>query len=139
MNKLNEYLKEKCKSLKIKYIISDSNEPGEGEHKIMNYMDKHIKKTDKNAIYGLDADLIMLSMIRNHNDIFLLREKTEYNIENITEPYVYLDIQKLKKNGIIMIIKEPFVNEYKISDQQILNDYIFMCFLVGNDFMLRAQ
>ena len=97
------------------------------KHKIMNYMDKHIKKTDKNAIYGLDADLIMLSMIRNHNDIFLLREKTEYNIENITEPYVYLDIQKLK-NDIIMIIKEPFVNEYKISDQQILNDYIFMCF-----------
>ena len=137
MKKLNEYLKEKCKSLKIKYVISDSNEPGEGEHKIMNYMDKHINKTDKNAIYGLDADLIMLSMIRNHNDIFLLREKTEYNIENITEPYVYLDIQKLK-NDIIMIIKEPFVNEYKISDQQILNDYIFMCFLVGNDFIVAS-
>jgi 5'-3' exoribonuclease 2 len=137
MNKLNLFLKEKCKLLKIKYIISDSNEPGEGEHKIMSYMDQNINKTDNNAIYGLDADLIMLSMIRKHNNIFLLRERTEYNIENITEPYVYLDIEYLKQN-LILRIKEPFVNEYNITDQQILNDYIFMCFLIGNDFIVSS-
>ena len=61
------------KSLKVKYIISDSNEPGEGEHKIMNYMDK-LNKDSINVVYGLDADLIMLSMIRNHK-VYLLRER----------------------------------------------------------------
>ena len=137
MNKLNTFLKEKCKLLDVHYIISDSNEPGEGEHKIMNYMDKSINEDDTNAIYGLDADLIMLSMIRKHNNIFLLRERTEYNIENISEPYVYLDIEYLKKN-LILRIKEPFVNEYNITDQQILNDYIFMCFLIGNDFIVAS-
>ena len=74
MDKLIKFLNEKCKSLKVKYIISDSNEPGEGEHKIMNYMDK-LDKNSINVVYGLDADLIMLSMIRNHN-VYLLRERT---------------------------------------------------------------
>ena len=72
MDKLIKFLNEKCKSLKVKYIISDSNEPGEGEHKIMNYMDK-LNKDSINVVYGLDADLIMLSMIRNHK-VYLLIE-----------------------------------------------------------------
>ena len=46
-------------------IISDSNEPGEGEHKILQYLKQNY--SDDNGenqylIYGLDADLIMLSM-----------------------------------------------------------------------------
>ena len=39
MNQLSIYLHRRCKELNIDWIISDSNEPGEGEHKIMKYMD----------------------------------------------------------------------------------------------------
>ena len=90
MNSLNDFLKDKLNTFSIKTILSDSNEPGEGEHKIMKYMDT-LSNNSINCVYGLDADLIMLSMIRNHT-IYLLRETTEYNIEQVDSLYIYCDI-----------------------------------------------
>ena len=45
----------------LKIILSDSNVPGEGEHKIFNYIKEHDIQ-GSNVIYGLDADLIMLCL-----------------------------------------------------------------------------
>lgn len=134
MRRLNIFLKKEIKKLNIKVVLSDSNKPGEGEHKIMDYLDKHINKDDINCVYGLDADLIMLSMIRNNN-IYLLREKTEYNIEGVNEPYVYLNINLLKR---YLIDDIKILDIYEISDENILNDYLFMCFLIGNDFITNT-
>ena len=57
-------------------IVSGSDENGEGEHKIFEYIRNNYKKTDSNVVYGLDADLIMLCL--NHlsfnNNIYLYRE-----------------------------------------------------------------
>ena len=132
MNNLSIYLNQECKKLSVKYIISDSNERGEGEHKIMHYIDRlHSDKIS--VIYGLDADLIMLSMLRN-NKIYLLRETTSYNIENLDTPYIYCNIELLKKS-IIKTIKKDF---YRISNQSILYDYLFMCFFIGNDFIINT-
>ena len=132
MDKLNIFLKEKCKTLPIKYILSDSNEPGEGEHKIMKYMDT-LPKNNINVVYGLDADLIMLSMIRNHQ-IYLLRERTEYNFEKLECDYIYCNINLLKK-CVIENIKRPF---FHLSNESILNDYLFICFFIGNDFIINT-
>ena len=132
MNQLNDFLKKKCESLPIQWILSDSNEPGEGEHKIMKYMDT-LSTTTTNIVYGLDADLIMLSMIRKNN-VYLLRERTEYNIEKLDTDYIFCDIQILKKY-LIETIKKPFV---KISNECIVNDYLFLCFFIGNDFIINT-
>ena len=61
MNQLNHCLKSFTNDSVKQIIISDSTERGEGEHKILQY----IKKNDiqQSVIYGLDADLIMLSMV----------------------------------------------------------------------------
>lgn len=132
MDKLIKFLNHKCKVLKVNYIISDSNEPGEGEHKIMKYMDT-LNKNTINVVYGLDADLIMLSMIRDYN-VFLLRERTEYNIENLDTNYIFLDIDLLKKY-LLQTIKKDY---YNIPDNTILNDYLFICFFIGNDFIINS-
>ena len=66
--------------------------------RIYSNIKKH--KIDNNVIYGLDADLIMLSLISTSDNIQLLRETTEYKIENIDSDYVYLDIKKLKRQII---------------------------------------
>jgi 5'-3' exonuclease len=125
MDKLNQRLKT-LKYDKLKIIISDTTERGEGEHKILQY----IKTNDleNSVIYGLDADLIMLSIVSQRDNIFLLRERTEYNIEDTDSEYIYLNIDKLKD----FIVKDIGVTADK---EIILNDYIFMCFLLGNDFI----
>ena len=59
MNKLSIHLKKYFESRKdLKVIISDSNIPGEGEHKLLKHLRENYKENDFNMIYGLDADLI---------------------------------------------------------------------------------
>jgi 5'-3' exonuclease len=122
-------------------IVSGSDECGEGEHKIF----EHIRinqsdHVDKNTIiYGLDADLIMLSI--NHlpitPNIYLFRETPEFikSISSELEPneaYV-LDIPELAKT----ITLDMNNGNELISNQQKdrIYDYIFLCFFLGNDFM----
>ena len=119
-------------------IISGSNIYGEGEHKIFNYIrensDEH---KDKNTIiYGLDADLIMLSI--NHlpisPNIYLFRETPEFikSINSELEPnesYI-LDIPELAS-----IITLDMNNGEENQKKNRIYDYIFLCFFLGNDFM----
>ena len=128
MSKLNISLKAFIKTLKIKTILSDSDERGEGEHKILHYI-KTNELSGKICIYGLDADLIMLSLVSKKNNIVLLRERTEYNIEKTENDYIYLKIDPLKDH----IIDSLDIDQ--ANKEQIINDYIFICFLLGNDFM----
>ena len=97
MNKLNTALAQEFNQSNI--ILSDSNEPGEGEHKILQYIKqkKDIFQKQHNCIYGLDADLIVLSLLSGLKNIVLLRERTSFNIEQMDCEYLYLDIKELKK------------------------------------------
>jgi 5'-3' exonuclease len=123
-------------------IISLSDSPGEGEHKLFDfiraYPDYHT--ADMNTIiYGLDADLIMLSI--NHlpiaKNIYLFRETPVFikSINSELEPnetYV-IDIPELAK-----IITLDMNNGEELTNLQQKNrvyDYIFLCFFLGNDFM----
>jgi len=145
MTDLNEYIKkyfknnEKYKGKNI--IVSTSDIFGEGEHKIFEYIRANaaFHSTAYTVIYGLDADLIMLSI--NHlpinPNIYLFRETPEFikSIDNSLEPNeTYLmDIPELAKN-----ITLNMNNGNKLTTEQQKNriyDYIFLCFFLGNDFM----
>ena len=134
MKKLNDELKVFIKTLPIKCILSDSDERGEGEHKILHYIKNHLThdKSNKICIYGLDADLIMLSLVSKRENIVLLRERTDYNIENTDNEYIYLKIDPLKDHIIRSLNIDFDIDDI---DDVIIDDYIFICFLLGNDFM----
>ena len=122
-------------------IVSTSQEPGEGEHKIFQYIrdrPKYHEKTNT-LVYGLDADLIMLCL--NHlpisKHIYLYRETPEFikSINSDLEPNeaYFLDIPELAN-----VILQDMNGYGKIDSKEKYNrlyDYIFLCFFLGNDFL----
>ncbi len=128
MNMLNIRLRKEFSKHK-NIILDDSDNRGEGEHKILHYILNNNLK-GKICIYGLDADLIQLSLVSHKPNIVLLRETTDYNIENTDSEYIYLKIDSLKKH-----LLESFHLQRIVKESIIIDDYIFMCFLLGNDFM----
>jgi 5'-3' exonuclease len=122
-------------------IVSGSDIVGEGEHKIFEYIRNEPEKhsNEHTIIYGLDADLIMLSI--NHlaicPNIYLFRETPQFiqSIDSSLEPNenYYLNIPELTNS----IIKYMTNDAEDISYNKITKvyDYIFMGFFLGNDFM----
>jgi 5'-3' exonuclease len=121
-------------------IISDSNEAGEGEHKMMKIISnkEHYNIGEKICIYGLDADLIMLSLMNKFSDnIILIRDNTfNKKLLESKRNYMYLNIYKLKKYICKDLRYEnKSLTMERIDDNDLLLDYIFLCFLLGNDFL----
>ena len=151
-------------------ILSTSIEPGEGEHKIFRFIRSNPPKpTDKIALYGLDSDLIMLSLLSVPN-IYIFREAPAFlasKIDDILQkihptkhkfshnqqsspqknnpqplatktediPPYFLNINLLA-NAIHQAQRYPHQPQTQQTQQtNPVYDYVFMCFLLGNDFL----
>jgi 5'-3' exonuclease len=122
--------------------ISGSDEPGEGEHKLFQWMrdQSEYHRTTRTVIYGLDADLIMLCV--NHlticPNIFLYRETPEFirSINSSMDPggNYLLNIHSFAENIYIELFPERKLGS-ETSWIGFARDYIFICFFLGNDFM----
>lgn len=155
-NYINEMLKTEWKDLEIH--LSDASVPGEGEHKIMDHIRKYGKTYQNLSIYGLDSDLIFLSMINCPCPTALVRESVQFGKH--TTDMTFLSIDHLKET--IVSIMSPIVNFTELEGVEIFNsfqfepppicqtgfyrgsptdrhklviDYAFICFLLGNDFV----
>jgi 5'-3' exoribonuclease 1 len=114
-------------------IVSDTNQVGEGEHKIFEYIRKYPEyhKTTSTAIYGMDADLFMLTL--NHlsysNRLYLFRETPHFikTIDSTLLPDCTYMID-------IYAMATSIANELGGGEDHI-RDYIVLCFFLGNDFM----
>ncbi len=136
------FMKNMCDSIRkhiqnypIKCILSDYNEPGEGEFKIVKYIRDHKneyldKPTD--IIYGLDADLIMLSLIINESSVYLLREPVFFDTKN-TDKFLYFDINLLYQKIIVNLTRIYNINE--TDNNLLIHVYVFLCIFLGNDFL----
>ena len=114
----------------LEIVFSNEQIEGEGEHKIINYIRKFGKESESFCIHGLDADLLMLGMSLNKNDIYILRD----NIDKFGRYDSHLiDISMLKKDILKRI--DWGESETTFSKSKGIHDFVFMCFLVGNDFL----
>lgn len=139
MRKLSSQMKKRFQNTEKlfrikKMIVSASDEPGEGEHKLFEYMRKNSLTNENVVIYGLDADLFMLSIF--HYEYFkngyIFREAPEFLKSSIqiagakeTEHYV-IDIE---------VLRNSILSEMGVSHSNRIYDYAFMCFFLGNDFL----
>ena len=156
MNALHDKLAEHYDATKraaLKIMISSSKEPGEGEHKLFEYIREHAAEHAgvNTVIYGLDADLIMLCMSHLHisRGIYLYRETPEFvksvNVALDEKEKYFMDIPEFADaiwgatstphtpNGAL--IPKGGVRGAMLGTHGSPMDYIFMCFMLGNDFM----
>ena len=118
-------------------VVSTSTEPGEGEHKMFAYIRKYAQPHEHIAVYGLDSDLIMLSILHSTmcSNIFIFRETPQFSksilpvhLRDDTTECLFLDIRALTSS----ILYEMGSSDY---NTQRIYDYIFISVLLGNDFL----
>jgi 5'-3' exonuclease len=128
----------------MKMILSDGAVPGEGEHKFLDLIRKmRVQKKYKNDviyIYGKDADLIVLAVSTQKSNIHIMREvqsESDYELKKMYESYEFLDLNiDNLRIGFNDEITKSFPGNHGFNKMRILNDYIFLTFLVGNDFVM---
>lgn len=133
----------------VEVVLSGHEVPGEGEHKIMEYIrlakaQPEYNHNVRHCLYGLDADLIMLGLLSHDPHFCLLREEVTFGRQSktkskelehqnfylmhlcIVREYLELEFQELKEPGVLGF---PFDLE------RVIDDFILMAFFVGNDFL----
>ena len=158
---------------KMKIIISDATVPGEGEHKIMQFVRSQRASTDhdpntRHVIYGLDADLIMLGLATHEPHFRVLREDVFFQdskgracricgqqghkaeecrgelkqkqgeFDEKTKladqkPFIWLHVSILREYLAVEMHPPQFPFRWDL--ERAIDDWVFMCFFVGNDFL----
>uniref|UniRef100_A0A7N8WPU0 5'-3' exoribonuclease 1 n=1 Tax=Mastacembelus armatus TaxID=205130 RepID=A0A7N8WPU0_9TELE len=133
---------------KVKVYLSGHETPGEGEHKIMEFIRSenaqpgHDPNT-RHCLYGLDADLIMLGLTSHEPNFSLLREEVRFggkkSQKRITTPeettfhLLHLSLMREYIDYEFSELKGQLGSDYDL--ERIIDDWILMGFLVGNDFI----
>uniref|UniRef100_A0A1I8N9Q4 5'-3' exoribonuclease 1 n=1 Tax=Musca domestica TaxID=7370 RepID=A0A1I8N9Q4_MUSDO len=128
---------------KCRVILSGHNAPGEGEHKIMDYI-RYLKSQNdfdpntRHCLYGLDADLIILGLCTHELHFVVLREEVKFGKKNkkasVEETRFFLLHLGLLREYLELEFDE--LKQYPDFDiAKLIDDWVLMGFLVGNDFI----
>jgi 5'-3' exonuclease len=134
MSRLRKTLEDTIARRGLPWKLSSADEPGEGEQKLMHEWRNGDSTGSRYAVYGLDADLIVLSLLTQNTlhrearpvDVWLFREQMDGEAEEGSEPaFSWFDIQ---------ILREQLCGELRGSRVS-LRDYCFAMSFLGNDFL----
>ncbi|CCW60043.1 unnamed protein product [Phytomonas sp. EM1] len=131
MKKLNE--DSAWKHLAV--LFSDAHTPGEGEHKIMQYIRTlraqpgyHPRTT--HLIQGMDADLICLGLSTHEQHVSIFRNQLTETFSADMTRFCFFDLFKFRE-----ALMRDFSNIPDMKFERVLDDFIYLCFFVGNDFL----
>lgn len=119
--------------------FSPGNEPGEGEHKIIDFirgLPREERESKTHAIVGPDADLIMLALASRCRYIYLVRED---QTSRKTQPNKPPDQYVVDISGIAEELPSILHLDPDGSIPQAVNDFVLLGFFLGNDFVPRIR
>lgn len=129
-----------------KIIFSGPEVPGEGEHKVMEWIRADRAKPDHEAnlrhcLYGLDADLIMLGLLSHEPHFALLREEVTFgrkqqqksSNQSVRFHLMHLGLMRNYMELEFGLIKKEL--KFAFDFERILDDFVLLSLFVGNDFI----
>ncbi|TNY22353.1 XRN 5'-3' exonuclease N-terminus-domain-containing protein [Rhodotorula diobovata] len=132
----------------VEIVLSGHEVPGEGEHKIMEYI--RLNKAQpgyspnmRHCMYGLDADLIMLGLLSHDPHFCLLREEVTFgprggkgkakSLHDQNFFLMHLGLFREYLDHEFEALKGTLPFEYDL--ERIIDDFILINIFIGNDFL----
>jgi 5'-3' exoribonuclease 1 len=135
----------------LKVIFSGVDVPGEGEHKALEFIRRKTQEEGFNpntsiCIYGADADLIFLALTTHLPFVCIFREQlkprlrkspaTKRHTTQAGYDFLYINIFREYLEIEFGPLQEKMGERYSID--KIIDDFVFLCFFIGNDFLPRV-
>ncbi|KAG0674959.1 hypothetical protein C6P40_001968 [Pichia californica] len=130
----------------IEVILSGHEVPGEGEHKIMEYIrtqkaQPSYNENTRHCVYGLDADLIVLGLVAHEPHFSLLREEVTFgrnkkkttDVSDQTFFLLHISLVRDYLEEEFSSLSDDLSFEYDF--ERILDDLILILYVIGNDFL----
>jgi 5'-3' exoribonuclease 1 len=139
---------------RMKVIYSGHDVPGEGEHKIMDYirsskMQPGYPQNIRHCLYGLDADLVMLALVSHEPHFCLLREEIDFGFNRPKRDTHDVKVVTRQTNEVkwqllhISLLRQYLFHELGegapewFGLERAMDDFVFMCMLCGNGACVR--
>ena len=135
----------------LEVIYSGHDVPGEGEHKIIEWIRDERAKPGyqpnvRHCLYGQDADLIMLGLGTHEPHFTLLREVVDFGggrrgmgaRQTVMKQTQDSKFQLLHLSTLREYIEVEFSHKHtggSLDLERLVDDFVFLTFLVGNDFL----
>ncbi|KAF8150162.1 exonuclease II [Crassisporium funariophilum] len=145
---INKKITEDSNWRDVEVVLSGHEVPGEGEHKIMEYIrlsraQPNYNPNVRHCLYGLDADLIMLGLLSHDPHFCLLREEVKFgpssrkkggtSLESINFYLLHLSLMREYLDLEFRDIEHILPFGYSL--ERVIDDFILLAVFVGNDFL----
>jgi hypothetical protein len=132
--------------------MSGGDIPGEGEHKIIDWLRSWKQSKDYNineshCIYSIDADLVFLSLSLHLPKMLILREVLKFNDSQVNSATKRTTEEQQMELLFINLLREYMELEYRVDEakytnpdhkfdiERIIDDFILFAMFIGNDFV----
>eukprot|EP00760_Papus_ankaliazontas_P006093 PhM_4_TR12890/c0_g1_i1/m.88256 len=146
MEKVAKALEVQCETVWTKkypgvaFVVSSTQDPGEGEHKLIDHLRTYAKSTKGSyVIHGNDADLILLCLLLHNCHTYIVKEQTWgtrvmtdiFNVDEIRRGLARDMTKRIHKLNPGLAMSAP----PSLSPIGLVEDFVFLATLVGNDFL----
>ena len=145
----------------LQVILSDANVPGEGEHKIVEFvrlqrLQAGYNPNTRHVLHGKDADLIMLTLATHEAHFTILREKDPHRKQQSRAPPTSQNRGEFHEKGgnqpldigfefnRVYVFREYLQGEFEkvhfaapegFDIERVIDDFVMLCYFCGNDFL----